>query len=342
MGRHGFTDRPCTSVVSAAAHTVALQAQDLAQARLGVRARSAALTEADVETALAERRIARTWLMRNTIHVVDADDLRWLVSLFGPMIRRRFAKRWDELGLTGDVLSRAAEHAPSVLAAGPLTRHEIVAALRSRGVDVDPSGQAPIHLVVFLSTLGLTVHADGDRFALLDDWLPAAATGPRDDEALAQLARRYFRAFSPATAADFTTWSGLPSGRAIALIRDELVPVEVNGRAGFRLGDATVEGGVRLLSAFDNYLIGYRDRSDLIADGDRREVYVGGIIRPTVLLDGRVVGRWRLDRARGRVEVGVFEKVPADVEAAIEAETADLARFVGKPLERAALSSGST
>jgi hypothetical protein len=339
MARHGFTDRPCTTVAGAAAHTVALQAQDLAQARLGVRARSATLTEADVESALAARRVARTWLMRNTIHLVDADDLRWLVSLLGPMVRRRFAKRWHELGLTRGVLLRAEAVVPSVLAAGPLTRHELVTALRSRGVDVDPSGQAPTHLAVYLSTLGLTCHADGDRFALLDDWLPAAAHGPRGDDALAELARRYFRAFSPATGADFTAWSGLPSGRAVGLIREELTPVDVHGRPGFRLGVRAAGGGVRLLSAFDNYLIGYRDRRHLITDERRGEVYVGGIIRPTVVHDGRVVGRWRLDRARGRVEVRLFEAVPPAVQAAIEAEAADIARFVGRELE---LSSAST
>lgn len=340
MRRHGFADRPCASVLSAAAHTVALQAQDLGQARLGVRARAATVTDADVETALADRTIARTWLMRNTIHLVAADDLRWLVSLFGPMIRRRFAKRWLQLGLSHDVLSRAAEHAPVALAAGPRTRHEIVAALRRHGVEVDPSGQAPSHLVLFLATLGLTCHADGDRFALLDDWLPAAAAGPRGEDALAELARRYFRSFAPATAADFTTWSGLPSGRAIGLIRDELTPVQVNGRPGFRLGAAPPGGGVRLLSGFDNYLIGYRDRSGLIADGRRGEVYVGGIIRPTVLLDGRVIGRWRLDRARGRVGVRLFEPVPSDVAEAVAAEAADVARFVGRPLRVAPLGSG--
>ena len=107
MARHGFVDRPCSSVAAAAAHTVAIQAQDLAQARLGVRARSATVTEADVEAAIADRSVVRTWLMRNTIHLVAAADLRFLVREFGPMIRRRFAKRWAELGLTADLLARA-------------------------------------------------------------------------------------------------------------------------------------------------------------------------------------------------------------------------------------------
>jgi hypothetical protein len=337
MVRHGFVDRPARTVAEAAALTVGLQAQDLAQLRLGVRARAAVVTDADVSAAIdAERSVVRTWLMRNTIHLVPAADVRWLAALLGPMIRRRFEnQRWQGLGLTPKVLDAAAAAAPSVLAAGPLTRQEFVAALRECGVLVDPNGQAPVHVLVFLATHGLVCHADGDRFALVDSWLSGTPAGPRGDDALAELARRFFRAFSPAVAADFTTWSGLPSGRAIGLIRDELVPVQIHGRPGFRLGDAAEHGGLRLLGGFDNYLIGYRDRAPIIDAGHRDEVYIGGIIRPTVLLDGRVIGRWRLDRpAAGtkpvRVEVVLFARPTRAVRAAIDAEVADLGRFLAR------------
>ncbi|HEY8301690.1 MAG TPA: winged helix DNA-binding domain-containing protein [Jatrophihabitans sp.] len=331
MARHGFVDRPCPNVAAAAAHTVAIQAQDLGQARLGVRARAATVTEDDVTAALADRAVVRTWLMRNTIHLVAADDLRFLVREFGPLIRRRFARRWDELGLTPDLLTRAETAVPGMLAAGPLTRHEVADGLRSRGITVG-GDQAPTHLMVHLATTGLTCHADGDRFALTDDWVPHAADGPRGDDARAELARRYFRAFSPATAADFTAWSGLPSGRAIGLIRDELVPVEVNGRRGFRLGAPDRGTGVRLLSGFDNLLIGYRDRTGLVPDERRGEVYVGGIIRPTIVRDGVVVGRWRLDRANGRVQLTHFAPPPPALRSAVADEVEDLARFVGRAL----------
>jgi hypothetical protein len=331
MTRHGFVDRPCATVADAAGHTVAIQAQDLGQARLGVRARSAALTEDEVTAAIEDRSVVRTWLMRNTIHLVAADDLRWLVRLMGPMIRRRFAKRWRELGLSPELLTRAEAAAPRVLADGPLTRYEVAEGLRAHGVEV-PDGAAPVHVLVFLATTGLTCSADGNRFALLEQWLRGAADGPTGDDALAELARRYFAAFSPATAADFTTWSGLASGHAIGLVRDELVPVQVHGRPGFRLGSEKGRSGVRLLSGFDNFLIGYRNRDGLVPDDRRAEVYVGGIIRPTVVRDGAVVGRWRLDRAAGRVEVSYFGRAGRPLQSAVEAEVADLERFVGRRL----------
>ncbi len=329
MARHGFADRPCATVAEAAAHTLALQAQDLGQARLGVRARAGGVTEAEVSAAIAERSVVRTWLLRSTIHLVAAGDLRWLVRELGPKIRRANAARWDGLGLSPSVLDRAEQLAPQLLAAGPLTRHEVADGLRAHGLDLG-ADQAPTHVMVYLASIGLTCHADDGRFALLDDWLPGAATGPRGDDARAELARRYFAAFSPATARDMTAWSGLSSARSIELTRDELTPVEVHGHRGYRLGrPVTAEGAVRLVSGYDNLLVGYRDRSGLVSTQRRGEIYIGGVIRPTVIRDGVIIGRWRLDRAARRVEVMPFVRMTRPLRAALDAEADDLCRFVG-------------
>ena len=340
IARQGLAVRAEVGVRAAVALAAGIQAQDAPASRLGVRARDRAATDADVVRAIVEdRTVVRSWLMRATIHLVDSADVRWMTALLGPMIRRRFGGiRWPELGLSTDVLARAEALAPEVLAPGPLTRHELSAALAERGVEVDPRGQAPTHLALFLSSLGLVCRGP-DRgaqvtFTLLDSWLPEVLEGPRGDEALAELARRYFRAFSPATPADFTAWSGLPSARAIALIRDELTAGRIGGQAGYRLGAVEPERGLRLLPAFDNYLVGYRNR-DLIIDRDRRaEVYVGGIIRPTVLLDGHVVGRWRLLRS-GRsatVEVWPFAACSTAMRRLIEQEVDDVGRFLNMPV----------
>jgi hypothetical protein len=340
VARHGFATRPERTVAEAAARTGAIQAQDPGAARLGIRSRSTGLTEADVLAAIdGDRSVVRTWLMRATIHLVAAEDARWMTAAFGPANARRFRKRWLDLGLTDALLERAVAELPDILADGPLTRHEIADELERRGVVIDRGEQAPTHLLLHATTRGLLCRGpDRGRdatFALLDRWLPAAPDGPRGDDALAELARRFFAAFSPATAADFTTWSGLPSSRAVGLIRDELTPVDVDGRAGFTLGEVEPQHGLRLLSAFDNYLVGYRDRRLIIEDGWRPKVYVGGIIRPTVLLDGRVVGSWRLVRGarRATVEVQPFTALPRSARSAVDAEVDDIARFLGLPTE---------
>jgi hypothetical protein len=339
IARHGFVERPCLSPAEACALTTALQAQDSPASRLGVRARAADVTEREVLKAIEDdRSITRTWLMRGTIHLVDTADLRWLVRLIGPAVQRQYRTRWRQIGLTDDVLDRSVAVLPELLAGGPLTRHEIRAGLADRGITLDsPDPQAHTHAVVHASTTGLICRGPDrgrhNTFALLDSWVPDAPVGPSGDDALAEIARRYFAAFSPATAADFTTWSGLPSTTALALICDELTPVDVDGRSGFRLGEVEPHRGLRLLPAFDNYLIGYKDRTAIVDDGGYSRVYQGGMIRPVVLLDGRVVGTWALTRAKGRVTVTPFTRITAAVRAGVEAEVADIGRFLGAELE---------
>lgn len=340
MARHGFADRPSATVAQSARLTSAVQAQDPQAARFGIRSRAAGVIEADVFHAMdVERSVVRTSLMRATIHLVDAGDAKWLTALIGPAIARKFGQRWRELGLTPELLSAAIDVLPDALAGGSRTRGEVVATLAEHGVLIDTADQAPMHLLLHATTLGLVCRgpdrAREPTFVLIDEWLPNAPAGPRGDDALAELARRFFHAFSPATAADFTTWSGLPSGRAIAQIRDELTPVEVNGRAGFALGEVAPQRGLRLLSAYDNYLVGYRDRELIIDPLRRPDVYIGGVIRPTVLLDGRIIGTWRLIRKAGSasVEVTPFGELTRKVRAAIDAEADDIGRFVASPTE---------
>jgi hypothetical protein len=341
IARHGFVARADASVAAAARRTTAVQAQDHPAARLGIRARARTLTDADVVAAGAvSRTVARTWLMRGTIHLVATDDLRWLVAVFGPAVERKYRTRWRQLGLTDDYLERVHTVLPAVLADGPRTRAEIVAGLHEHGVAVDfADPQAATHLLMSASCLGLVCRG-GDRgrlptFTLLDDWVPDAPAGPRGDDAVAELARRYFLAYSPATAADFGAWSGLASSRPIALSRDELTPCDVNGRPGFRLGTPAETAGagvLRLLPAFDNYLLGHKDRP-FIDDSRRGEVYVGGVIRPTILLDGRVVGRWDIQTGRDTVTVRAypFTDWAPPVREALEEEVADIGRFLGRP-----------
>jgi hypothetical protein len=338
MARHGLASRTDSSVAAAARRTTALQAQDNYAARLGVRARAVGVTDAEVVSAIdADRSVVRTWLMRGTIHLVDAADARWLIALIGPSVVRRYGTRWRQLGLSVDLLERHHAALVSMLSRRALTRREIREALAGHGVQL-PSGDPQIHThaIVHASTQGLICRGpDRGRdatFVLLDEWLPGSPLGPQGDDALAALARHYFKAYSPATAADFSTWSGLPAGRAVALIESELTAVDIDGRPGYRLGSVEPARGLRLLPAFDNYLIGYRDRSAAMPTALHGHVFQGGMIRPAIVRDGRVIGTWTLDRARGRIAVSPFDPLPAAVARQVADEVADVGRFLGREL----------
>jgi hypothetical protein len=323
-----------------------LQAQDTPASRLALRPRSSGLDEAAVRRACnQDRTVIRTWAMRGTLHLVAAEDAGWLVALLGPVFADAGRRRRLQLGLDDGVCERALERLPAVLGGGPLSRDELVRRLAAEGVRIDPRGQAPAHLVAYAAMRGLLCRGpdlDGDEasYVLLEDWTGSGRTVD-PEEALAELARRYLGGHGPAGPQDLAAWSGLPAGRArraFELVAGELRPVELDGRRLWTTAGATAGRAragrpvVRLLGRFDDYLLGWRGR-DLVLDRRfaRRVQAGGGWIHPVVVVDGRVAGTWRARKAAGRLEVTVapFGRLPAGSRPRLEAEAADLGRFLG-------------
>ncbi len=319
-----------------------LQAQDPRAVRLAVRARGRRLDVDGVRRAFAQPgQLVTTWLMRGTLHAVPAEDVRWLLDLLRPP-RSAGRTRRLQLGLDDALLDRALPLLGSVLAAGPLTRAEVVSGLHGAGLDVGP-GQAPAHLLGVAAREGVVCRGpdrdDAPTYALLDQWVPAAAPLDRS-EGLARLARRYLAGHGPAGPADLAAWSGLPLREAragLAALGSEVEEVRIAGTAAYRLPSGSDEPSddgpaVRLVPAFDEYLLGYRGR-DLALDGRyaRRIQAGGGIIHPAVLLGGRIVGTWRQQRAGERLTVTVFPfgRLPGGIRPGLEAEAADIGRFLG-------------
>jgi len=170
------------------------------------------------------------------------------------------------------------------------------------------------------------------RARLRDDWLgPPTAPLPERDAALAELARRHAAAHPPSAPEDLAAWSGLglrDARRAYAAIERELQEVEVLGRRAWLprgLAAPETPPAPRLLPAFDGLLLGHRDRALTVRPQHAHAVLPGGgVLRPTLLVAGRVEGTWRLERSRPAVEP--FGRLPGAVAAAVEAEAADVVR----------------
>lgn len=326
------------TVAGALERVVAVQAQDLGAAALGLRARVDGLTAEDVRRATdSERTAVRGWFMRGTLQLVPAADARWLLGLLGPVQLALGARRLRELGLDEALCDRASRLiVKAVDGEGPLTRAELTARLTTLGVE--STGQSAFHLIRRAALSGLICHGpqrDGEAtFVLLDDWLPAGGPPPPTGEAAEnELARRYRRAHGPSDAADFAHWSGLRATvckRAWAAV----------GAAPRECAEEIPRGDARLLPAFDNYLVGYRRRELSVPAAHERRVWPGGgIIRATVMVDGWAVGTWSGGRNGGAPVVEPFaggeppEAVATDevaregIEAGIARESADLARF---------------
>ena len=253
--------------------------------------------------------------MRGTLHLVAAEDLPLMLAIFGPLQLVRGKRRLEQLGLPPDVAARSTEETAAILAAeGPLTRHELAARLRERGIPVAAKGQAPIHVVHRAAAAGVLCEV-GVRGR--EELYGAIDPGPLPDReaATAELARRYAAAHAPATREDVAAWSGLPAADVRAAWVDPDPPA----------GDPP-EASVRLLPAFDEWLLGWASREPVLAPEHARRVAPGGgIIRPVAIAGGRVFATWRLDRRARRVELDPFGPVPDG----IEAEIAALLAFLG-------------
>lgn len=323
----------------------AMQAQDYAAALWAVGQRTRGASERRVEQALAERAILRTWPLRGTLHFVAADDVRWLLALLGPRVIARSARRFAQLGLDEGTIARARAAFERALVGGQrLTRPELRQVLEDAGVA--SSGQRGYQLLWRFAVEGLICLAarrgKQQTFALLDEWVPPGRS-LSGDAALAELAARYFRAHGPATAHDLAWWAGLTVGearRAVRLAGDALIPTDAGGATFWSVPGSPAPrvrpAGARLLPAFDEYLVGYRDRDAVLDPTHARRVNAGGgLLGATVVLDGRVAGTWKRTVARDRVSVRarLFRNAGATAVRALEAAAEAYGRFLGVAAE---------
>ncbi len=311
---------------------LAIQGQDPRGARLAVRARTEAMTAADVDRALTrDRTLLITWLNRGTLHLVRSEDYPWLQALTTPPLLTANATRLRQMGVGSGEADRAVKLIERALAEeGPMTRFELRDRLDAGGIAT--AGQAFIHLAMLACLRGVAVRGPmigkQHAYVLVREWLGESPSVDRD-AALAELARRYLAGHGPASDRDLAKWSGLPLRDARAglasidsEIEDALLGVvRLRGRA---VGSSRMPAP-RLLGAFDPTLVGWTSREELVGPHGPR-IVSGGIFRPYAMVGGRAAGRWRWSAES--VDLELFEKVSGRAARALEREAADVARFL--------------
>jgi hypothetical protein len=325
-----------------------IQAQEMEAAELSIRARSIGLTRTDVERArVQERSIVRTWGPRGTFHLLATEDLPWLLSLFGPVFIAANQRRRAELGLDEDTCQFGIRLICDALASkGPLTRAELVEYLEKHDLHIE--GQARPHLLQRAALEGL-ICLGPDRgkeptYVLLNDWVDrwSQISIPSHAEAMAQLTLRYLNAYGPATPEDMAAWAGLPLKwirPAWNAIANQLQEIQVDARSIWQLKTQHMDQtalpglGVHLLPRYDTYLLGYHKRDLIIPPQYARRVNAGGgIVHPTILLNGRVIATWhttKKNKSRLNIAIKPFEPpLPPVTLPGLEAEINDMARFL--------------
>jgi len=282
----------------------AVQAQDYLGALWAVGLRMRSAVEADIEQALANRTIIRTWPMRGTLHFVAAADARWMLELLTPRVVENNARRLlRQFDLDEAALARSKDLVARALQGGKrLTRTAMYEALETGGVST--AGQRGLHILWRLAQDGVICFGarEGKQqtIALLDEWAPKAKRMGRD-EALAELAKRYFTSHGPATLQDFTWWSGLTTADAtsgLEMVKQSLAQETINGQTYWlaEAPPATKDSSptTHLLPAYDEYTVAYKDRSAALNPKYAKLPNYGhGIFNPTIVVDGQVVGTWK-------------------------------------------------
>ncbi len=280
----------------------AMQAQDYGGSLWAIGLRLPASTESDIERAVAERTIVRTWPMRGTLHFVAPADARWMLELLTPRVLEATRKRHAELELDDTLFRRIRKILGRALADGRyLTRDATFDLLAREGVETDAPRR--YHIPFRLAQEGFLCFGPREgrqpTFALLEEWTPNARRLDRE-EALAELALRYFTSHGPATVKDFAWWSGLRAADARAgleAVASQLAHETVSSATFWMVSGAMLEPApsAHLLPGFDEYLLGYTDRGAVLDPRHAPKIIPGnnGVFMPTLVLDGQVVGTWK-------------------------------------------------
>ncbi|WP_206788662.1 winged helix DNA-binding domain-containing protein [Amycolatopsis sp. MtRt-6] len=367
---------PAATVADAVAGVVALHATDPATVHLSASARLAGPAVPSVERALYEdRTLLRLLGMRRTVFVTDLDTAALVQAGCSADIQVKQRKLLEQhLGQQGHP-----ENVPEPATWLKEVEASVEAALRARGSataqqlsEDEPrlrqqllmAAGKPYEAIGNVTSRVLFLLAAGGRIARgrprgswlssqyvwhpLDEWVPGGLRPWDAEEARAELARRWLRAYGPAPVSDLRWWTGWTASQTKkALAALSPAEVDLDGVPGVVLADdvdpvPSPPPWVAFLPALDPTPMGWQDRDWFLGPHRAALFDRSGNIGATVWAAGRVVGGWA-QRASGEVVFRLLEDVGSELRAAVEAEAEKCAKWFGEiravprfrtPLER--------
>jgi hypothetical protein len=322
-----------------------IHAQVMGSAELQLAARVAGITQEHVRASLwMWRELAKSWTLRGTLHLHPADELRlWTAG------RRAVVGAADREADSLVDVDAVVEAIGEALRGKRLSREELADAVVA-AVGEGPREQLASGWGYFLGDAAIVDKlcfgpSQGQKVTFVhpDDWLGAQPSF-EPGAALREVARRYLAAYGPATHREFRQWFtsrsfGLDAAAAVFAELD-LVEVDVEGRVAFLLEDekpTTPASSVRLLPEYDVYVMGFRERDELVPPAVREQVaahgkgrYEGPAGTPFLLIDGLCAGIWGRKKGAKTIELTVEPARPlsSDEKARLEDEAERIGAFL--------------
>ena len=321
------------------AHLGIVQAQDFNAAKWAIGTRLGGCTDKSVSEAFDKGEILRTHIMRPTWHFVTPENIRWMLQLSAKQIMQSMKSRDRELGITAETYSTCFRIIEKALEKENfLTKDELAKILHQAGMTLDSSQL--YHVMVGAEANGIVcsgaLQGNMQTYALLEKRAPPAQPLSKE-ESLAKLARIYFSGHGSATLNDFVWWSGLSVGEArqgLHAIQAELVSETINGQL-YWMPDIVFNPPVGksrlfLLPAFDEYIVGYKDRTDVLTSVNHtKAISSNGVFRPVIIKDGQVIGLWKkATSAKKIIEIAPFESVDETTQQSINAAAEKFHAFI--------------
>lgn len=337
LARQMLLAREKTTAVKAIERLAGLQAQVPRPPFIGLWSRLAKFRPEDLTRLVHDRKVVRATMMRGTLHIVSTADYLVLRPALQPMLSAGMqgvlGARAEGLDL--DALARAAR---VCLDEKPRTFEEIRGVLREQWPKADERAMGyavRTHLpLVQVPTETVWGWPSAACFAAAETWIGKAVAGEGDPR---ELVLRYLTAFGPASAADAQTWSGLRRLKeTFEALRPKLrVFRDERGRELFDLPKAPrpsedTKAPVRFLPEYDNLLLAHADRSRVIEDDHRKRIVTANLrVLATYLVEGRVAGTWKIERAKASAALVLeaFVSVSKKTRAELVEEGTALLRF---------------
>ena len=309
-----------TDVHDLVSHVGMLQAQEYRMMRWAVGIRMKRPSMAAFRSAYNSGRIVRTHLFRCTWQLVAAEDLRWMLKLCADRNKAAINgyTAYRGRGVSEVEYDRANCLIRQALAGrSSTTKTELVGRLAELGLSDTTHAMSIFLRRAELDGIICSGELDSkeNTYALIDERIPSVAE-PSREEAVAMLARRYFRSHSPATLEDFVWWTNLNVSEcraAIDALRNELMEEKHGGAVYYIHRDCRMRGCRRqtlLLPSYDEYLLGYKSRHHVLENEFRPRAYSNnGLFYPVIVSGGRVVGNWHPKKAAAFFREGDMQDI---------------------------------